>query len=392
MRIIFLPIYIALLVSFNTFGQGWRDECVGYYQLQLPANLEVALYPINSFTHPRKEHWEEVDVITKRYRTPVITFGVDLYESGEDRVQAQFTQFYYSKYKIAISSRNTDLIDFNAYKKKVEDDYQFTAVSKRLLEKRDFEIMGKPVTDEEEFKRRYGFTIRDYNNAFVVYDFLGYSIQINSAQRLYHFWGRKDKYTDDKRQTSENQWRENEPEVKSLLNRFSPREIYEVPTKKGFCIPYGFIAEDSGKVPHNMAVTYRLIDNPDITIFIQDLGMTPESAKEDKLSPKEYVTWLWNWQYQWSAISKELIRPKWRTIEMAGRKGLGTFAKAEFKDGRTDYGYVAYVRGDHNARNVDPDLLVYVMQYSVQAKNRTPMDKKDLEKMAERIVASVKRR
>lgn len=50
--------------------------------------------------------------------------------------------------------------------------------------------------------------------------------------------------------------------------------------------------------------------------------MKPKAGKEDDLNEKDYVIWLWNWQYQWSAVSKELIKPKWRSIEMDGRKGL----------------------------------------------------------------------
>jgi len=184
----------------------------------------------------------------------------------------------------------------------------------------------------------------------------------------------------------------NKPEIPSLLKHFQSRELYEVPTEQGFCIPYGFIAGDSGHEPRNMAVTYRLKNHPDVTIFFQDLGMKPKAGKEDDMNEKDYVTWLWNWQYQWSAVSKKLITPKWRTIEMDGRKGVGTFVKSVYKDGSLNYGYVAYVKGDRSARNLTPDLLLYVMQDSRQAKENPPMDKDELEKMAERITSSIRKR
>jgi len=116
------------------------------------------------------------------------------------------------------------------------------------------------------------------------------------------------------------------------------------------------------------------------------------TGTDKEMNAKEYVTWLWNWQYQWSSVSKKLLWPKWRVIEMDGRKGLGTFVKSVFKDGRTDYGYVAYVHGDHNSRQLNPDLLLYVMQNSEQAKGHLPMDKDELEKMAEHIISTVKHR
>ncbi len=91
---------------------------------------------------------------------------------------------------------------------------------------------------------------------------------------------------------------------------------------------------------------------------------------------------------------------------MDGRDGLGTFVKATYRDvpvydyrghvtnrlNYINYGYVAYVQGNHKARNLEPDLLLYVMQDSRQVKNQPPMGKDDLEKLAEHIVSSVKRR
>jgi hypothetical protein len=99
-----------------------------------------------------------------------------------------------------------------------------------------------------------------------------------------------------------------------------------------------------------MGVTYRLKNHPDVTLFFQDLGMQPKAGKEDKLNEKDYVRWLWNWQYQWSAVSKEVIKPEWRAITMDGRKGVATFVKSVYKDGSVNYGYVAYVQGDRSAR------------------------------------------
>jgi len=173
-------------------------------------------------------------------------------------------------------------------------------------------------------------------------------------------------------------------------------------------MPYGFIAGDSGHELRNMGVTYRLKNHPDVTIFFQDLGIEPGPGfqRPENESAKDFVTYLWNRKYQWSSVSKELISPKWRPIKMDGRDGLGTFVKATFRDvpvydykdkvidhlNYINYGYVAYVQGNHNARNLEPDLLLYVMQDSSQVKKQPPMDKDDLEKLAEHIVSSIKRR
>ncbi|HKN05044.1 MAG TPA: T6SS immunity protein Tli4 family protein [Buttiauxella sp.] len=385
-------LFSCLVLPWNAIANVWKDECVSYYQLKLPENLEVAVYPVEDFVNPDERPASDRDIKVQRYATPKIAF---IKNNGlRDRYtgQVQFSQFYYDKYELGISSESPEMIDFPAYIEKVKDDKFFWNNVRKQYENRSFRVLNKPVTPDAEFNRRYGYLIKEYPDAFTIYGSRGYTVYINKDNRLYHFWGDFQKETNDKSQTAQKQLRDNEPEVLSLLNRFQPRNLYEVPTEQGFCFPYGFIAGDSGHEKRNMGVTYRLKDHPDVTIFFQDLGMEPNAGKEKDLNEKDYVTWLWNWQYQWSSVSKELIRPKWRTIEMDGRKGVGTFVKSVFKDGRTDYGYVAYVQGNHSARNQEPDLLLYVMQYSRQAKGHPPMDKDELEKMAERIVRSVHRR
>lgn len=77
------------------------------------------------------------------------------------------------------------------------------------------------------------------------------------------------------------------------------------------------------------------------------------------------MAWLWSWDFQAGATSKELIKPKWRSIKMDGRDGTGTFVKGTYKNvpvydykghvsnrmNYINYGYAAYVQGNHKARN-----------------------------------------
>lgn len=37
---------------------------------------------------------------------------------------------------------------------------------------------------------------------------------------------------------------------------FRSRKLYEIPSGQGFCLPYGFIAGDSGHEQRNMGVTW----------------------------------------------------------------------------------------------------------------------------------------
>jgi len=395
MKVICLPVLSAcLFISYDAFSQEWKNECVGYYQLELPDNLEVALYPVEDVVNPGKQPESDGGIKTRLYASPKITFGKTVSIQDKDSVQAQFTEFYYGQYKLGISSQARTPIDWLAYKRKVAADMDFRVEVARQYEERNFKSFDEPVTPKIEFNRKHDYLIKDYPDAFTLYVNRTYSLYINEDEHLYHFWRKYQKDTGDKSQTVEKQLRDSEPEILSLLNRFRPRKLYEVPAEQGFCMPYGFIAGDSGHEPRNMGVTYRLKDHPDVTIFFQDLGMEPGAGfqRPENESAKDFVTYLWNRKYQWSSISKELISPKWRSIKMDGRNGLGTFVKSTFKDGSVDYGYVAYVQGNHKARNLEPDLLLYVMQDSPQVKNQTPMGKDELEKLAEHIVSSVKRR
>lgn len=398
MKILCLPALSAcLLVSFNALSLEWKSECVGYYQLALPDNLEVALYQVGDFVNPIKQ---------SEYTDPEIKFEKNPFIRNDNSAQAQYTEFYYGQYKLGISSQSSTSINWPEYRNKVIADRNVWVNAARKYRKDNLEQFNESIASESEFKRKHNYIIKDYTDAFALYENRGYSLTVKKDERLYHFWKKYQKDTGDKSQTAEKQLQESEPEVLSLLNRFQSRKLYQVPTAQGFCMPYGFIAEDSGHEPRNMAVSYRLKEHPDVTIFFQDLGMKPQAGKEDDLNEKDYVKWLWNWNYLLSSFSKELISPKWRPIKMDGRDGLGTFVKAIYRDvpeydykghvsnrlNYINYGYVAYVQGNRKARNLEPDLLLYVMQDSQQAKSNPPMDKDEIKNMAEHIIKSIRRR
>jgi len=406
MKVICLPVLSAcLFISYDAFSQEWKNECVGYYQLELPDNLEVALYPVEDVVNPGKQPESDGGIKTRLYASPKITFGKTVSIQDKDSVQAQFTEFYYGQYKLGISSQARTPIDWLAYKRKVAADMDFRVEVARQYEERNFKSFDEPVTPKIEFNRKHDYLIKDYPDAFTLYVNRTYSLYINEDEHLYHFWRKYQKDTGDKSQTVEKQLRDSEPEILSLLNRFRPRKLYEVPKEQGFCLPYGFIAGDSGHEPRNMGVTYRLKEHPDVTIFFQDFGMNGEMSR-DKGSMKEAVTHMWNNRYLMGAKKKELLSPKWKNIKMDNREGMATFVKATYSNvpvydykghvtehlNYIDYGYLAYIRGDKENRNEVPDLLLYVSQNTKQLNGKPPMGKDELKKLAEHIASSVKRR
>ncbi|WP_312116953.1 T6SS immunity protein Tli4 family protein [Stutzerimonas nitrititolerans] len=51
--------------------------------------------------------------------------------------------------------------------------------------------------------------------------------------------------------------------IKALVERFQPRELYEVPQGPGFCFPYGFIADD-GKTAYSIKNSLRFTRTPNV--------------------------------------------------------------------------------------------------------------------------------
>lgn len=75
---------------------------------------------------------------------------------------------------------------------------------------------------------------------------------------------------DDLFQSKDNAYLSSNTEVLSLLNKFKTRELYNIPLEQGFCVPYGFIPQNSRKEDRNIAVTYRMNQHPDVMIVFQD--------------------------------------------------------------------------------------------------------------------------
>ncbi|MEX5385343.1 T6SS immunity protein Tli4 family protein [Cronobacter muytjensii] len=385
MKILCLPVLSAcLLVSFNALSLEWKNECVGYYQLALPDNLEVALYQVEDFVNPIKQ---------SEYTGPEIKFEKNPFVRNDNSAQAQYSEFYYGQYKLGISSQSRTPVNWSDYRSKVIADRDAWVKGVWEYQKGNLERFNESATAaESEFKRKYNYIIKDYTDAFALYENRGYSLTVKKDERLYHFWEKKQKDTGDKSQTAEKQQQESEPEVLSLLNRFQSRKLYQVPTAQGFCMPYGFIAGDSGHELRNMGVTYRLKNHPDVTIFFQDFGPTPGPGKrrpDASMNAKDYVTYFWNMRYGHSFRDIKPYGKGFSYPDIDNRKAVAAFAKFTRFSKEVDYGYVAFAKG----RAADePDLFFYVMRDSRQAKDNPPMDKKELEKLAEHIVSSIKRR
>ncbi|MDB5802375.1 MAG: hypothetical protein JWL63_3314 [Rhodocyclales bacterium] len=182
-----------------------------------------------------------------------------------------------------------------------------------------------------------------------------------------------------------------------FVSGIASRPFGTVPHIPGVCLPYIFIGDD--ETPgRSISATYRLKDHPDITIWLEDSnaarigpGQNPE-----KFTPVSQSDFFWTQRYG-SGVRKS-VRSIWaipyRNIDFAGQKGVESFVRIIRGDDAEDFGYLAVVRGDPDAKKDTPDLMLYVIR---DAKNSTakgiePVSKDAFLEIAQTIAASVKRR
>ncbi len=217
---------------------------------------------------------------------------------------------------------------------------------------------------------------------------------------------------------------EAEAKIKSdkahFLQNFSARALFEVPEEKGFCMPYGFV-KDGTPQKRSMGTIMRLKDHPDVRILFRDqsASIMKSYSKEENASVEKELRAFWE-RPDWGGVNYQALGfRKFPSVQMGGYKGRSTFveitrpsytpisecafddeefSKAEKKAAgctppTLDYGYIAYVKGDPDAKEDTPNLLLYVMQDSKNAPDGKPtIGKDELRKMADTIAASIKRR
>ena len=217
---------------------------------------------------------------------------------------------------------------------------------------------------------------------------------------------------------------EAEARVKSgqanFIQNFRARALYEIPQEKGFCMPYGFVKDDRPQ-KRSMGTIMRLKDHPDVRILFRDQSalFTGNYSEEENASVEQELRAFWE-RASWGGVKYQALGfRKFPSVQIGGYKGQSTFveitrptrsskyecswddqyfSKAEKKAAgclpqTLDYGYIAYVKGDPDAKEDTPNLLLYVMQNSEDAPDGKPtIGKDELKKMADTIAASIKRR
>jgi hypothetical protein len=188
-------------------------------------------------------------------------------------------------------------------------------------------------------------------------------------------------------------------DYQTLISGLRPRPTFDVPKDNGVCLPYLFVKDD-GKDSRHIGTTYRLKAHTDITVWLEDSSadVIGPHMNPDKFTAEGKASFFWEQRYQ----SYRAFRSLWpfhyafKDATLAGQKGVKTFVELTRNDEAQtkDYGYLVAVRGDPEAKEDTPDLMLYVIQDSVNATKRgiQPLSKDAFLDMAETIAASVKRR
>ncbi|MCM7815971.1 hypothetical protein ABN138_22305 [Enterobacter hormaechei] len=105
MKKIFL-LSLFLLCSYTSYADNttWEKECIGYYKLDLPDNLELGRYPAERIY---VEDIAGMKAIFGEYHR--------LRSQGRN-IENPFSGFYYENYRVMISDNN--FVDLESYKNK----------------------------------------------------------------------------------------------------------------------------------------------------------------------------------------------------------------------------------------------------------------------------------
>ena len=364
----------ALQAKPQVIPDDWKTECVGYFQISLPGEVEIGV--VQNTPDPSKG-------THNLQNTGNQFFAESRYLKGSVRTSPILPESSFSRIKYEVAK------DIDELKKGIASDSPTKVISHK--------------TDQNSIIFSYASKHGVTGEAFLY-----------QAERIYFF------------RTSEDELpvAEAEAKVKSaqtqFLQNFRARALYDVPQEKGFCMPYGFVKDDSPQ-HRSMGTIMRLIDHPDVRILFRDqsASIMKSYSGEENATVEQELRAFWE-RPDWGGVKYQALGfRKFPSVQMGGYKGRSTFveitrpsytpisecawddedfSKAEKKlAGCTpptlDYGYIAYVKGDPDAKEDTPNLLLYVMQDSKNAPDgKATIGKDELRKMADTIAASIKRR
>lgn len=206
-----------------------------------------------------------------------------------------------------------------------------------------------------------------------------------------------------------------------FLANFFPRPVFKLPVQQGICFPYGFIKDDGSKPHYVSVAMRLLDHPDVEIVFMEANAQkeSPDRLSEYKGS-RGHVQNFWSFyepsqgnkldgtinhyhdvslggfpgKYATATIARPLDSAD-TTGDRENQEQYSTRIKREMAEGKypLDYGYMAYYKGDPNKPG-EPDLKLSVIRTASRAikAGKTPVTQEELYEMAKKIAASVKRR
>src|SRR5574343_488405 len=360
-----LQLCLLPLIALASPPTPWKTDCVGRFNLELPEQVEVTMPFDVLYQHPDT-------TITGPSRGAVAFFGAG---AGYHFPGAKQTTGVYDA-----SEKDTQWVNTTIGTGPKVDAAGFAQHGEAFDQK---VLKDKRYFLEKSSRKEIAATIN-----LIETDLPNSRVWSQGGSYTYLLWR-------DGRLFSIKDW--DEPD---LRNEFVPyvaqhirsREHFEPPKDQGLCLHSAFLP-DNGNFPRRIAISYRLKDHPEVEITFSDgldLGYQFDSDAD-------YINDFWVKSHNWGAEQIRLLNPHvpgvvhFPHIKLGGHDGRRSLVELNYRNGKKDYGYLAFVMGDPNATEDKPNLQLFIKSRNMQATGQ-PLTREEFEALANRIAASIKRR
>lgn len=329
----------------NESASSQKAECIGRYEITLPSEVEFGLVSIDDIVNDKGVNGHSLYYFDNGEST---SYGWG-YEVSQSLSKEEFAKF---KERIRAKIKK----NYDRYMKKAQN--ASSLLLKELFEKDASFWVEKNTGIEDSY----------------AYGGLGTRLYLYRNGKIYTVDAKDD------------------ATLQTKLANFRVRSPYEIPKETGLCYPYGFEV-DNGHRKYSMSVVMRLRDRPEVEILFQIGGAVTSKDK----SAADEISFFWEYNYREPDRERKLISPHvpgiiyFPRVEIDKRKGKYSLVRITRENGMIDYGYMAYVQKDYQAKEYTPDLTMYVISTNARAKSK-PLEKNEFSKMAEDIAASIRLR
>ncbi|CAG2160317.1 T6SS immunity protein Tli4 family protein [Cupriavidus numazuensis] len=321
---------------------GWRTECVGLHSVDLPADFkpteQYLSYPVGVIVNGNNQ-------------------GFDLPVASGSRVTVdEFRKLEGELYEAYEKIIRRALRDARIYSR-----LERSAEAKAFADS----IKSYPLHTPESIGRTFGRLI--YGHFYL-------------SNRVYSLAG-----------AQQGKAEAGELTFEEKVKLFRPRELFEVPSGMGLCLPFSFIETTNRGRYERILESGVLEAHPDIEVFISDAGDDPtvqRTEKENRELIRDRLKVFWEQQ----PGIKQVRALKWPfpAVKMANYEGYSSLVEITRPNGNIDYGFRAIA----NPQGAWDSIDVYVIQRSDVARQKKipPLTKDEFKQMADAIVSSLRKR